>query len=87
MKNESQNGFRDPTTLTKWTKWFLYAQIALAVVAISSNLLEYQLFADFNSVANLFDQVSNAVVVVLSLLMAVLVRRIQRMQMARVGTE
>lgn len=222
MKNESQNGFRDPTTLTKWTKWFLYAQIALALVAISSNLLEYRLFSDFKSgvyasreaavaaaaasdsrqavvaivqfatfiaagililkwihranynarqlgatdmtftpgwsigwyfvpvanlwmpyramkeiwkasanpqdwknepvssllpwwwflwivsgtvgsvsnrlwltaktidaytVANLLDQVSNAVVVVLSLLMAALVRRIQRMQMARVGTE
>jgi len=49
MKDESQNGFRDPTTLTKWTKWFLYAQIAVTLVAISSDLLEYQLFSDFKS--------------------------------------
>jgi len=35
--------FRDPTLLTRWTVWLLYAGIALTVLGMLSGLLEYQL--------------------------------------------
>ena len=41
--------FKDPTKLTQWTKWFLYAFIVIAVVAIVSGWLEYQLLNDFKN--------------------------------------
>lgn len=34
--------FRDSTSLAKWTKWSLYAQMAISVIAIISGYLEYQ---------------------------------------------
>ncbi|MDR1528904.1 MAG: DUF4328 domain-containing protein [Burkholderiales bacterium] len=46
---EKQQGFKDPNSLTKWTKWFLYAQVAIGVVAIISSMLEYQLLSDFKN--------------------------------------
>lgn len=48
MSNEQQ-AFKDPTSLAKWTKWFLYAQIVIAVIAIISSMLEYQLLSDFKN--------------------------------------
>jgi hypothetical protein len=36
--------FRDPTVLTRWVQWLLYAQIAISIVAIVSGVMEYQLF-------------------------------------------
>ncbi|HPE71211.1 MAG TPA: DUF4328 domain-containing protein [Candidatus Competibacter sp.] len=47
--SSEQEGFRDPTVLTKWTKWFLYAQVIIAVIAIISGVLEYQLLSDFKN--------------------------------------
>ena len=34
---------KDPTTLTRWTKGVLYAEIALSVVAIASDVMEQAL--------------------------------------------
>ena len=45
--SKEQQGFKDPTGLTKWTKWFLYAQVVIAVIAVVSSMLEYQLLTDF----------------------------------------
>lgn len=47
--SSEQQGFRDPTGLTKWTKWFLYAQVVIAVIALISGVLEYQLLSDFKN--------------------------------------
>lgn len=47
--SSEQKGFRDPTGLTKWTKWFLYAQVVVALIAIISGMLEYQLLSDFKN--------------------------------------
>ena len=47
--SSEQKGFRDPTGLTKWTKWFLYAQVVVAIIAIISGMLEYQLLSDFKN--------------------------------------
>jgi hypothetical protein len=49
MSREQQGGFKDPEGLTKWTKWFLYAQVVIGVIAIISSMLEYQLLSDFNN--------------------------------------
>ena len=35
--------FKDPTTLTRWTRFLLYAQIGVSVVALVLGGLEYQL--------------------------------------------
>ncbi len=49
MPQEQQTEFKNPTSLTKWTKWFLYAQVVIAVIAIISSMLEYQLLSDFEN--------------------------------------
>ena len=49
MPQEQQTEFKNPTSLTKWTKWFLYAQVVIAVIAIISSMLEYQLLSDFKN--------------------------------------
>lgn len=49
MSQVQENGFKDSESLTKWTKWFLYAEIVIAVVSIISNILEYKLFLDFKN--------------------------------------
>ena len=49
MSQEQKGGFKDPEGLTKWTKWFLYAQVVIAAIAIVSNMLEYQLLSDFKN--------------------------------------
>ena len=45
----SIGNFKDSTVLTKWTKWFLYAQIIVSVVAIVSGFMEYRLLSDFEN--------------------------------------
>lgn len=47
MNQEKQNAFKDSTALTKWTRWFLYAQVVIAVIALLSGALEFQLLTDF----------------------------------------
>jgi hypothetical protein len=39
--------FRDPTKLTQWLKYFLYASIIIDFIALVSSVLEYQLLSDF----------------------------------------
>lgn len=41
------NSFRDPTKLTTWLKYFLYASIIIDAIALFSGLLQYQLLSDF----------------------------------------
>ena len=41
--------FKDPTTLTRWTKGVLYAEIALSVVAIASDVMEQALLVAMES--------------------------------------
>jgi len=41
--------FRDPTGLTRWAKGLVYAQIAISVVALISNVMEYQLLTQMQS--------------------------------------
>lgn len=37
--------FRDPTGLANWARWLLYAQVALAVVAVVSSVMEYSVLS------------------------------------------
>lgn len=46
---EQGSAFIDSAELTKWTKWFLYLHVAVAVVAFISGVLEYQLLNDFKN--------------------------------------
>ncbi|MCG9738149.1 DUF4328 domain-containing protein [Shewanella insulae] len=41
--------FKDATQLTLWVRYMLYAQIVVALIAIGSNYLEYQLLMDYQS--------------------------------------
>ena len=38
------SAFKDPTNLTRWTVWFLYAQLAVSVIAVISSGIERQIF-------------------------------------------
>lgn len=48
MQEEQQN-FKNPSALTRWTKRLLYLQVAIAVIAVISGFLEYQLLTDFKN--------------------------------------
>jgi hypothetical protein len=37
--------YRDPTSLVKWTRWSIYAQMGITAVAIMSGYLEYEVLA------------------------------------------
>lgn len=39
--------FRDPTQLTRWLRYFLYASIAIDAIAVFSGVMQYQLLSDF----------------------------------------
>jgi hypothetical protein len=41
--------FRDPSKLTQWLTVFLYASIAVDLIAVFSGILQYQLLSDFKS--------------------------------------
>ena len=49
VKAGKQGGFKNPAGLTKWTKWFLYTQVVVAIIAIISNMLEYQMATDLKT--------------------------------------
>ncbi len=42
-------GFKDPTKLTKWLKVFLCLSVAIAVLSIWSNYLQYEMLNDFKN--------------------------------------
>ncbi len=44
-----QQGFKNPANLTKWARWFLYAQVIIALIAMISSIREYQLLEDFKN--------------------------------------
>jgi hypothetical protein len=46
LNQQDTNTFKDSTSLTKWTKWFLYLNIIIAVVSIASTSFEYKFFSD-----------------------------------------
>ncbi|WP_037586919.1 DUF4328 domain-containing protein [Stenoxybacter acetivorans] len=46
---QQSNTFIDSTKLTKWTKWFLYLQIAVTVIALISGVFEYQFLNDIKN--------------------------------------
>jgi hypothetical protein len=46
---QQSSTFIDSTGLTKWTKWLLYLQVAIAVIALISGAIEYQLLNDFKN--------------------------------------
>lgn len=41
------SSFRDPTKLTTWLKYFLYASMIIDAIALFSGVLQYQLLSDF----------------------------------------
>ena len=47
--SENNVEFKEPGRLTTWIKYLLYVQVALALIAIGSNLMEYQLLTDFQN--------------------------------------
>ena len=49
MSEGEQRIFKNADGLTRWTRWFLYGQVGLGVVAMLSSLLEFQLLADLES--------------------------------------
>ncbi len=47
--NQTAEGFKKSDTLTKWVKYFLYIQIAVAAISMASNFMEYQLLFDYQN--------------------------------------
>ena len=47
--SENNVEFKEPRRLTTWIKYLLYVQVAIALIAIGSNLMEYQLLTDFQN--------------------------------------
>ncbi|HSC76883.1 MAG TPA: DUF4328 domain-containing protein [Pseudomonadales bacterium] len=45
----TENIYKSSSSLTRWVKYLLYAQILVAVVSIFSNYLEYQLLSDYQN--------------------------------------
>jgi hypothetical protein len=43
------SAFRDPSKLTQWLKYLLYASIAIDLIALFSGILQYHLLSDFQS--------------------------------------
>lgn len=46
MNQHHTDTFKDSTNLTKWTKWFLYLNIIIAVVSIGTTSFEYKFLSD-----------------------------------------
>ena len=53
MNNEHQAGFRDPALLTRWTRVFLYASLAVSLVNMSTSAFEMAGGSDEGSLAGL----------------------------------
>lgn len=49
MNQRDVSTFKDSANLTKWTKWFLYLNIIIAVVSIASTSFEYKLLSDIKT--------------------------------------
>ena len=49
MNQHDTNTFKNSTNLTKWTKWFLYLNIIIAVVSIASTCFEYKFLSDIKT--------------------------------------
>ncbi len=47
--SELENNYKDSSSLTKWVRYMLYVQVLVALVAIYSNFLEYQLFSNYQN--------------------------------------
>lgn len=46
---DKENNFKDCSSLTNWVRYMLYAQMIVAVIAIGSNFIEYQLLSDYQN--------------------------------------
>lgn len=46
---DKENNFKDASSLTNWVRYMLYTQVVVAVIAIGSNFLEYQLLSDYQN--------------------------------------
>ncbi len=46
---QEEQGFINSDSLTKWVRWFLFIQIAIAVVSLISGNMEYQLLTDYEN--------------------------------------
>lgn len=49
LSDRIASSFRDPTKLTTWLKYFLYASIVINAIALFSGVLLYQLLTDLKS--------------------------------------
>ncbi len=49
LEYDIPEGFKDPTSLTKWLKVFLYLSVAIAALSIWSGYLEHQMLIDFKN--------------------------------------
>ena len=47
--SDTENNYKDSSSLTNWVKYMLYAQIAVAIISMGSNFLEYQLLSDYQN--------------------------------------
>ena len=47
--NKLAEGFKNPGSLTRWVKYFLYLQIIISVIALVSGYMEYQLLTDYSN--------------------------------------
>ena len=47
--SDTDNSYKNSSSLTKWVRYMLYAQVLVAIVSISSNYLEYQLLSDYQN--------------------------------------
>lgn len=46
---QEDKGFINSESLTKWVKWFLYIQVAVAIVSLISGNMEYQLLSAYEN--------------------------------------
>lgn len=47
--SDKKEEFKDPSRLIVWIKYLLFVQVFMALIAIGSNLMEYQLLTDFQN--------------------------------------
>ncbi|MEW5251671.1 DUF4328 domain-containing protein [Microbulbifer discodermiae] len=47
--SDTENNYKDSSSLTSWVRYMLYAQIAVIIISLWSNFLEYQLLSDYQN--------------------------------------
>jgi len=47
--NQNIEKFKNSDSLTNWVKYFIYIQIFVAIIALASNFMEYQLLSDYQN--------------------------------------